>query len=105
MNAYRRTPKPSVAREPVQVYLDGPDQERLDRLTTRLEATKSDVLRRGLEALERQVLDPASHPALAIAGIMNSSDSTGLGAPDAARDHDRVLADGEEQAWMATQGD
>jgi hypothetical protein len=40
--------------EPVQVYLALPDRERLERLTTRLDATKSDVLRRGLEALEAQ---------------------------------------------------
>ena len=46
----RRTPR-RIA-EPVQVYLDPADLARLDRLTGRLGATKSDVLRRGLEALE-----------------------------------------------------
>jgi hypothetical protein len=48
--------------EPVQVYLDRPDRERLDRLAAQLEATKSDVLRRGLEALEsltRRATGPA----------------------------------------------
>ena len=40
--------------EPVQVYLDQPDRARLERLAARLDATKSDVLRRGLEALEAQ---------------------------------------------------
>jgi len=38
--------------EPVQVYLETSDRARLDRLTARLGTTKSDVLRRGLEALE-----------------------------------------------------
>ncbi len=38
--------------EPVQVYLERPDRERLERLADALDATKSDVLRRGLEALE-----------------------------------------------------
>jgi len=38
--------------EPVQVYLDAADLARLARLTDRLSATKSDVLRRGLEALD-----------------------------------------------------
>jgi hypothetical protein len=38
--------------EPVQVYLDAADRARLERLTARLDATKSDVLRRGLEALD-----------------------------------------------------
>jgi hypothetical protein len=40
--------------EPVQVYLDPPDRERLERLAAALEATKSDVLRQGLLALEAQ---------------------------------------------------
>ncbi len=40
--------------EPVQVYLDPPDRERLERLAAELEATKSDVLRQGLLALEAQ---------------------------------------------------
>jgi hypothetical protein len=47
----KRRRGPRVA-EPVQVYLETSDRARLDRLTTRLGATKSDVLRRGLEALE-----------------------------------------------------
>jgi len=36
----------------VQVYLDPPDRERLDRLATALDATKSDEPRRSLPALE-----------------------------------------------------
>ena len=47
--------------EPVQVYLGTPDRERLNRLTAELDATKSDVLRRGLAALESLTRrDPAS---------------------------------------------
>jgi len=60
----KRRPAGRVA-EPVQVYLDRPDRERLDRLATQLEATKSDVLRRGLEALEsltRRATGPAATP-------------------------------------------
>ena len=49
----KRRPSKRVA-EPVQVYLDLADRERLERLAERLEATKSDVLRRGLAALESQ---------------------------------------------------
>lgn len=44
--------KPARASEPVQVYFAGPDLDRLERLASRLGATKSDVLRRGLSALE-----------------------------------------------------
>jgi len=46
--------RPARVAEPVQVYLDPPDRERLDRLSAHLGTTKSDVLRRGLEALEAQ---------------------------------------------------
>jgi hypothetical protein len=55
MTYRKRPPKPaSRVAEPVQVYLQPPDRERLERLAERLGATKSDVLRRGLEALEAQ---------------------------------------------------
>ena len=52
--------KPARVAEPVQVYLDRPDRERLERLATALDATKSDVLRRALAALESLVRRPAS---------------------------------------------
>lgn len=87
--------------EPVQVYLQPEDQDRLDRLTHRLETSKSDVLRRGLEALEREVTDPDGHPALRIVGI-GSSDIARRDSPggeDPARDHDEVLAEGETRSW------
>lgn len=45
-------PRSNRLAEPVQVYLEAPDRERLNRLTAELDATKSDVLRRGLAALE-----------------------------------------------------
>jgi len=86
--------------EPVQVYLDPPDRVRLDRLAAQLDATKSDVLRRALQALERQLTDPASHPALRIIGIAaghgRRSASPGY---DVAREHDRFLAEGETKSW------
>jgi len=68
MTAHNEPPrKPGRVAEPVQVYLDRPDRERLERLASQLEATKSDVLRRGLEALESQVRRPASRPAKSVA--------------------------------------
>lgn len=54
--------RPSRVAEPVQVYLDPADRDRLERLTRDLDATKSDVLRQGLaalEALRREAADPA----------------------------------------------
>ena len=94
---YDHDSKRTRVREPVQVYLGPEDQERLDRLTTQLGATKSDVLRRGLDALERQVLDPAAHPALRLIGIAAPASE----GPDydPAREHDRFLADSEEASW------
>ena len=53
--------KPGRVAEPVQVYLDQPDRARLQRLATELDATKSDVLRRALAALESSLRRPASH--------------------------------------------
>jgi hypothetical protein len=50
----RRKRRPRRVAEPVQVYLDPPDRERLERLAAQLEVTKSDVLRQGLAALEAQ---------------------------------------------------
>jgi Arc/MetJ-type ribon-helix-helix transcriptional regulator len=88
-------------REPVQVYLDGPDQTRLERLAERLNSTKSDVLRRGLESLERQLTDPSHHPAMRIVGLLAVvPDLRDLG-PDVALEHDRVLADEEERSWRS----
>src|SRR5512135_3403816 len=48
----KKPPRPARVGEPVQVYLDPADRDRLERLAAQLDATKSDVLRRGLAALE-----------------------------------------------------
>lgn len=56
---HERAKKPARVAEPVQVYLERPDRERLERLAEQLDATKSDVLRRGLEALESSLRRPA----------------------------------------------
>ncbi len=92
-------PRPARVKGPVQVYLSVDEQERLARLTADLGTTKSDVLRKGLEALELQLTDPEHHPALAVIGIAGSVDADSAGGPDAAIDHDRVLADAEESSW------
>lgn len=65
-HAGRKRPPKRLA-EPVQVYLDPADRERLERLTERLGATKSDVLRQGLAALEAQThrargVEPSAPP-------------------------------------------
>ncbi|HXL08370.1 MAG TPA: CopG family transcriptional regulator [Gemmatimonadales bacterium] len=89
--------------EPVQVYLDAVERQRLERLAQHLGATKSDVLRRALEALERQTSDPDAHPALQIIGLADRPQAGGP-AYDVARDHDRFLADSEEASWGRDRG-
>ena len=93
----RVKPKARVA-EPVQVYLAAPDHDLLGRLVAQLDATKSDVLRLGLQALERQLADPATHPALRIIGLADRETAPPAGY-DVIREHDRALADCEAAAW------
>jgi Arc/MetJ-type ribon-helix-helix transcriptional regulator len=94
----RRKPRPGPGRvsEPVQVYLARPDRQRLDRLTAQLGTTKSSVLREALQALEQQLTATDRHPALRVIGIAGGDP----GAPDPydiAREHDRYLADLEDE--------
>lgn len=92
-------------REPVQVYLDSADRDRLERLREQLGATKSEALRRGLAALEREITDPERHPALRIIGIAGAVTAAARRSYDVAREHDRFLADGEEASWTAPRPD
>ena len=87
---------------PIQVYLVGDERQRLDRLAGHLDASKSDVIRRGLLALERELLSPSEHPALRLIGL---ADSEVRGGVDAARTHDQVLTDAEEASWTSARPD
>lgn len=91
--------------EPVQVYLDRPDRDRLERLAAQLDATKSDVLRRALGALERQLMDPATHPALRIIGLAAGYPHPPSPGYDVAREHDRFLAESERASWKPKPGE
>jgi Arc/MetJ-type ribon-helix-helix transcriptional regulator len=93
------TRRPARVSEPVQVYLTAPQHETLRRLADRLGLTMSDVLRRGLEALERATSDPAEHPALRVAGLASKEKAQAL-SHDAGREHDRFLADTEAASWQ-----
>lgn len=84
--------------EPLQVYLDGAQRRRLEQMAGQLGLSKSDVVRRGLEALERQLTDPADHPALRIIGIAAAETTTDAGY-DVALEHDRYLAESERKSW------
>lgn len=98
MNKNHDQRRPPRVAEPVQVYLERPDAERLGRLASQLSASKSDVLRQGLEALESQLTDPATHPALRIIGIAGTEAPPTIGY-DVAREHDRFLAESEIASW------
>lgn len=78
--------------EPAQVFLAPPDQERLLGLAEQLGVSKSDVLRRGLAALEREVMNPASHPIAMLTGLVVGDDGTTESGADAGREHDAVLS-------------
>ncbi len=91
------TPRRRVA-EPVQVYLGAADRQRLERLAEQLASSKSDVLRRGLEALEHVLADPEHHPALRIIGLAGAVAGPPPGY-DVAREHDRYLAESEKASW------
>ncbi len=83
----------------IQVYLRPAERNRLERLTARLGASKSGVVRRGLEALERQLTDPHQHPALGIVGIVPEGAAQPGRSTDVARRHDDVLAEDEIASW------
>ncbi len=91
---------PKRLTEPVQVYLDADHRARLERLALQLDTTKSGVLRQALEALEREVTNPAAHPALQLIGMAHAeATDPGSAGSDPARDHDAVLADSEVDSW------
>ncbi len=81
--------------EPVQVYLDRADHSLLEQLTGLTGTTKSDVVRRGLGALERELTNPDRHPALSVIGIAGAESAPPVDY-DVAREHDRYFADLED---------
>lgn len=84
---------------PVQVYLDRQSRDRLDQLAASLDTSKSEILRRGLLALERETTDPTSHPVLRLVGLA-AAESKPL-SYDVAREHDRFLATVNERSPRA----
>ncbi|HEX9565094.1 MAG TPA: hypothetical protein VF981_14020 [Gemmatimonadaceae bacterium] len=83
-------PKRVSETAPVQVYLDRRSRQRLEQLADNLDTTKSEILRRGLLALERETSDPSAHPVLRLVGAAPTE--SGPVTYDVAREHDRFLA-------------
>ncbi len=84
----------------MQVYLAPTEHARLERLADRLATSKSEVLRQGIRALERQVTDPEAHPTLRLIGLGEGGDAEG--EYDVAVEHDRFIAESEEISWTAS---
>jgi hypothetical protein len=91
--------RPARIAEPVQVYLEPPDRARLERMANDLNATKSDVLRRALEALEQQLTDPQSNPDLRLIGLAAAYTRRSAANSDVATGHDEFLAEQEIASW------
>jgi Arc/MetJ-type ribon-helix-helix transcriptional regulator len=90
--------KPSRVSEPIQVYLSAPERARLKRLARQLGASRSDVIRQGIEALEAQLADATDHPVQRIIGLADGIEI----APstfNVAREHDRFLTESEIDSW------
>lgn len=81
------------------MYLDAPERLRLDRLTKQLGATKSDVVRSALEALERSLPTGPDLPYEQIIAIDAEAPASKDPGYDVAREHDRFLAEREVEGW------
>jgi hypothetical protein len=84
----------SVVREPVQVYMDAPDRELLEKAAVASGLSRAEVLRRGLHRYAAELLADTS-PALAFleSAVPNEP------SRDVAEKHDQYLADSEMASW------
>jgi hypothetical protein len=80
-------PRKRVAKEPIQVYLDGRDRALLDALAKRENLPRSEVLRMALRRLGAGVAEGA---AVGVTGLIGSLEGTSAPEDLAAR-HDEYL--------------
>lgn len=92
----RRRKQHAVVKEPVQVYLDGLDQELLERLRRQTGDSKAELLRRGLRSLARAVLKerPPGWTFDALSGLLGDDPSI---PRDLAQNHDQYLYQAMEE--------
>ena len=88
-----------AVREPVQVYMEAPDRELLERAAIASGLSRAEVLRRGLHRFAAELLADAS-PALAFLESAAGVAPTDYASDIAAR-HDAYLADWEVASWQA----
>lgn len=75
-------------REPIQVYLDRAERARLDRLARELGVSRAEVLRRGLDSLERRETQSFYQAFAPLVGAFRNAEAPG----DLAERHDEYLA-------------
>lgn len=89
-------------KEPVQVYLTGPDRSLLDRVAKAAGLSRAEVLRRGLQRMGAEVLAPQS-PMLKLlqelSGPASPPAGNALAPSDIAANHDALLAEWERERW------
>lgn len=99
MNRHKKIPHkkipPRQVREPIQVYLDRAERGRLDRLARDLGLSRAEVLRRGLESLERHEAKSFYEAFEPLIGAFDNPDAP----TDLSVNHDEYLAQDLEQEW------
>ena len=81
-----------AVREPVQVYLAGPDRALLDRVAKKAGVSRAEVLRRGVRRMAAEVLSD-ENPMLSFIADMASAKSSSRVPSDAAERHDVYLTE------------
>ncbi|HDQ71725.1 MAG TPA: hypothetical protein ENN19_06465 [Chloroflexi bacterium] len=79
-----------LEKKPVQVYLGPRHQSILERIVEKLDISKAEALRQGLESLAREVVPAEEDPAWQLIGLMGEdTDSPG----DLSVNHDKYLVE------------
>lgn len=90
-----RKKKPAAVREPIQVYLDLEERRQLDLLSHKLDVSRAEVLRRGIESLRREKAQSFYEAFEPLIGSVDSPDMP----TDASVNLDEYLADALEAKW------
>jgi len=88
MKNKRKKPSGGQVREPIQVYLDRRERSRLDRLARELRLSRAEVLRQGLQSLERQQAGSLFEAFAPLLGAFDNPEAPS----DLAERHDEYLA-------------
>ena len=90
-----RSKKPNRVREPVQVYLDRPDKELLDKTARKTGLSRAEILRRGLRRVADDVLGHKTR-GFSLNTLIDSLDGVDDLPRDLAKNHDSYLYTGRK---------